>query len=91
MAPSSEAPDEARSTSEMGEKSDVPHLRGIHDKNGRLLVVMSHNTDLADGWKRPGDDPEYFMQFGPRKAIPMGINIVAYAMTQDEAGNLFSR
>lgn len=70
-----------RSTSELGEESEMPHLRGIHDKNGRLLVVMSHNTDLADGWKRPGDNPEYFMEFSPRKAIPMGINIVAYAMT----------
>jgi hypothetical protein len=73
--------DKNRTTSEMGEDSKAAHLRGIHDKNGRLLVVMSHNTALADAWRRPGDDPEYFMEFSPRKAIPIGINIAAYAMT----------
>ena len=69
------------STSEQGLDSAVPHIRGIWDKNGRLIVVMSHNTDLADGWEREGSDPEYFREFSVKKSYPMGINIVVYAMT----------
>jgi hypothetical protein len=44
------------STSERGEESQYPHLRGIEAENGRLMVVMSHNTDIADGWEREGED-----------------------------------
>jgi len=46
-----------------------------------LIVIMSHNTDLADGWEREGADPEYFQEFSVKKSYPMGINIVVYAMT----------
>jgi len=69
------------STSERGTESEVPHLRGIRDANGRLMVVMSHNTDIADGWEREGEDEEYFARFSVTKSYPMGINIVLYSMT----------
>jgi len=55
--------------------------RGIFDRNGRLMVVMMHNTDLGDGWERESEDLEYFQKFSVAKAYPMGINIVVYAMT----------
>jgi len=58
-----------------------PHCRGIFDKNGRLMVVMMHNTDLGDGWEREGEHIGYFQEFSVKKAYPMGINIVVYAMT----------
>lgn len=58
-----------------------PHCRGIHDENGRLMVVILHNSDLGDGWEREGEDEGYFREFSARKAYPLGINIVVYAMT----------
>ncbi|HEX6308410.1 MAG TPA: DUF4159 domain-containing protein [Longimicrobiales bacterium] len=67
-------------TSERGAESAEPHLRGIFDERGRLLVLMSHNTDIADGWEREGEDDEFFFSFsGP--AYALGINVVLWAMT----------
>lgn len=54
---------------------------GIFDKNGRLMLVAIHNTDLGDGWEREGENYEYFKLYSATKAYPMGINIVVYAMT----------
>jgi hypothetical protein len=58
-----------------------PHCRGIFDKRGRLMVVAMHNCDLGDGWEQEGDNIGYFRDFSVKKAYPMGINIVVYAMT----------
>ena len=68
------------STSERGADSAIPHLRGIRDKHGRIIVVMTHNTDVSDSWERETDDPEFFYQFSPR-GYALGINIMLYAMT----------
>ena len=57
------------------------HCKGIFDRDGRLMVVVMHNTDLGDGWEREGENYEYFRNFSAPKAYPMGINIVVYAMT----------
>ena len=46
-----------------------------------MMVIICHNTDLGDGWEREGEDPWYFTEFSEKKAYPMGINIVTYAMT----------
>lgn len=67
-------------TSERGSDSAVPHLRAIFDEHGRALVVMTHNTDIADGWEREGEDDEFFYNFSPA-AYGVGINIVLYALT----------
>ncbi len=67
-------------TSERGSESAVPHLRGISDRAGRLMVLMSHNTDIADGWEREGEEYEFFYRFSP-DAYALAINIVLYAMT----------
>jgi hypothetical protein len=63
-----------------GNVRDV-HYRGIEDDKGRLMTIICHNTDLGDGWEREGEDPWYFKEFSEKKAYPMGINIVTYAMT----------
>lgn len=68
-------------TSEKGEESKTAECKGIFDKRGRLMMVMTHNTDLGDGWEREGEDPEYFTRFSVGGAYPLGINIVVYAMT----------
>ncbi|NNF26722.1 MAG: DUF4159 domain-containing protein [Gemmatimonadetes bacterium] len=67
-------------TSERGSESAEPHLRAIFDEDGRPLVVMTHNTDIADGWEREGEDDEFFYLFSP-DAYALGINIVLYALT----------
>jgi hypothetical protein len=57
------------------------HIRGISDDQGRLMVIICHNTDLGDGWEREGENEYYFHEFSEKKAYPLGINIVFYAMT----------
>lgn len=58
-----------------------PHYQGIFDDKGRMMVIICHNTDLGDGWEREGEDEWYFREFSEKKAYPLGINIVFYAMT----------
>lgn len=57
------------------------HYKGIFDDNGRMMVIICHNTDLGDGWEREGENEDYFHEFSEKKSYPMGINIVTYAMT----------
>ncbi len=64
-----------------GSDTSTPHYRAITDDNGRIMVFICHNTDLGDGWEREGEDQWYFEEFSVKKAYPMGINIVTYAMT----------
>lgn len=59
----------------------TPHYKGISDDKGRLMVIICHNTDLGDGWEREGDNIYYFREFSEKKAYPLGINIIFYAMT----------
>ena len=68
------------STSERGADSRQPHFRGISDADGRLMVFMSHNTDIADGWEREGESVEFFHRFSI-DAYAVGINVVLYAMS----------
>jgi len=58
------------------------HYRTIFDDKGRMTVIICHNTDLGDGWEREGEDEWYFREFSEKKAYPMGVNIVFYAMTR---------
>jgi len=69
-----------RDTSERGAESAVPHFRAIRDAHGRIIVVMTHNTDISDSWEREGDDPQFFYQFSPN-GYALGINVLLYAMT----------
>jgi len=61
--------------------TDTPHIWGVNDKEGRLMAVICHNTDYGDGWEREGLSKEYFQRFSVKKAYPIGINIIVYAMT----------
>lgn len=57
------------------------HYKAIYDDKGRMMAIICHNTDLGDGWEREGEDEWYFHEFSEKKAYPLGINIVFYAMT----------
>ncbi|HXW05255.1 MAG TPA: DUF4159 domain-containing protein [Vicinamibacterales bacterium] len=67
-------------TSERGADSDESHFRVIRDRAGRIMVVMTHNTDIADSWEREGEDPAFFRQFSP-DGYAFGINVVLHAVT----------
>ena len=66
-------------TSERGSDSAVPHARGIADAQGRVLVLITHNTDIGDSWEREADDPTYFYTFSV-EGYAFGINVLLYAM-----------
>jgi len=68
-------------TWERGEDSREVHYRAIYDDQGRMMTFVCHNTDLGDGWEREGENEWYFREFSEKKAYPLGINIVFYAMT----------
>ena len=67
-----------RATSERGQDSDVPHVRAINDR-GRIMVLMTHNTDFGDSYEREADDPEYFQKFSV-PGYAFGVNVLLYAM-----------
>jgi hypothetical protein len=67
-------------TSERYGDSAVPHAMGVADKHGRLMVLMTHNTDFGDSWEREADDPNYFYQFSV-DGYAFGINVLLYSMT----------
>ena len=67
-------------TSERGAESAVPHARGIFDREGRLMVLMTHNTDIGDSWEEEASNPQYFYEFST-KGYAFGINTIVYAMT----------
>lgn len=56
-----------------------PHWRGVIDENGRLLVLIAFNNDVADSWQW-ADDPRY-----PSERVNLGlrlaVNIAVYAMS----------
>lgn len=67
-------------TSERGGDSATPHARAVLDAHGRIMLLMTHNTDIGDSWEREGDSPEYFYTFSVR-GYAFGINVLLYAMT----------
>jgi hypothetical protein len=67
-------------TSERGPDSAIATARAIFDATGRMMVLMTHNTDLGDSWEREGDDPNYFYHFAV-DGYAVGINVVIYSMT----------
>ena len=69
-----------RTASERGAESAVPHLRAIRGRHGRIIAVMTHNTDVSNSWERETEDPAYFYQFSI-DGYALGIDILLYAMT----------
>lgn len=57
----------------------VPHVRGIADESGRLLVVINWNTDLGDAWEW-AEQARYPLRFSTY-AYEMGANFIVYAMS----------
>jgi len=57
----------------------VPHMRGIFDEDGRLMVAAAWNSDLGDAWEW-AEQPDYPWDRS-NYALQMAINFILYAMT----------
>jgi hypothetical protein len=69
-----------RDTSERGPDSPHADFRGIADDHGRLMVVMTHNTDFGDTWERESESPEFFEMFS-KKGYALGVDVLLYTLT----------
>ncbi len=67
-------------TSERGADSAVARSRVILDAHGRIMVLMTHNTDIGDSFEREGDDPQYFLKMSV-PGYAYGVNALLYSMT----------
>ena len=67
-------------TSELGAASATVHFRAIFDDEGRLLVLSTHNTDIADSFEREGDSWEYMEAFSPL-GYAVGMNLAVWVMS----------
>jgi hypothetical protein len=57
----------------------TPHVRGIFDDDGRLMVVINWNTDLGDAWEW-AEDPWYPLEYSTY-AYEIGANMIVYGMS----------
>jgi hypothetical protein len=67
-------------TAERGYDSPHADFRAIADGKGRIVVVMTHNTDIGDSMEREAEDPEFFAKFSPN-GYALATDIVLYALT----------
>ncbi len=67
-------------TSERQGASRPAHIRGIFDHRGRLMVLMTHNTDFGDSWERETMSHDYFLRFSV-DGYAFGVDALVYAMT----------
>jgi hypothetical protein len=67
-------------TSERGADSEEVDTRAILDRDGNIMVLMTHNTDLGDSFEREAEDPTYFSTMSV-PGYAFGINTLLYAFT----------
>lgn len=68
-----------KNTSERGEDSPHSVTGAIYDDDGRMMVFITHNTDIGDSWEREAD-PMFFETFS-LGGYALGINVLLYALT----------
>ena len=57
-----------------------PHVRGILDDEGRLMMLINWNTDIGDAWEW-AEQPDYPLEFSTF-AYQIGANAIVYAMSR---------
>ncbi len=57
----------------------MPHVRGIFDDHGRLMVAINWNTDIGDAWEW-AERPYYPLKYSTY-AIEITVNLIVYAMS----------
>ncbi len=58
---------------------ETPYWRAIVDDDERVMVMITYNNDVADGWQR-ADEPRYPHE-SANLAISLGVNFAVYALT----------
>lgn len=56
-----------------------PHWRAIEDDDGRVMVMITYNNDIADGWQRA--DEYLYPAEAANAALRLGVNFAVYALT----------
>jgi hypothetical protein len=56
-----------------------PRIYGISDYTGRLLVVVTYNSDLGDAWEYM--DEKCYPEKYSGQAYRLGMNFIVYAMS----------
>ena len=56
-----------------------PHWRAILDEDNRVMVMITFNNDIADGWQRA--DEFYYPEEAANASIRLGVNFAVYALT----------
>ena len=56
-----------------------PHWRAILDDDDRVMVMITFNNDIADGWQRADD--YMYPQEAANLSISLGVNFAVYALT----------
>lgn len=59
---------------------ETPMMRGYFDDAGRLMVIGTHNTDIADGWEREAYGQWYFERFSTQ-SYRLAVNVLTYVLT----------
>jgi hypothetical protein len=66
---------------EREEDMNRPHFYAWYDDKGRIMMLVCHNNDIADGWEEENFNPWFFKKYSEKMCFPLGINIVFYALT----------
>ncbi len=56
-----------------------PRIYGISDDKGRLMVVVTYNSDLGDAWEYM--DEKCYPERYSGQSYRLGMNFIIYAMT----------
>ncbi len=57
----------------------VPHWRAVLDDDNRVMVMITYNNDIADGWQHA--DKPYYPHEAANLALRMGVNFAVYTLT----------
>ena len=63
------------------EALNTPRYQAWFDDNGRMMMLVCHNNDIADGWEEENYKPWFFEKYSEKLCFPLGINIIFYALT----------
>ncbi len=63
------------------ERQNEPmRIAAVNDDRGRVMVLMTYNTDFGDAYERETENPLYFQKFSV-PGYAFGINTIIYSLT----------
>ena len=61
-------------------RPEAMRIAAINDDRGRVMVLMTYNTDFGDSYERETENPLYFQKFSV-PGYAFGINTIIYSLT----------